>query len=95
MCPRKGVGLDRELIIPALLAAALLLIGLNGLFTPYPRNWLKLRWGLGAGMPWSWKIRVPKILGAILLAGGIVILVDLCIHCIAPPDDGATVAAME
>jgi hypothetical protein len=73
-------------ILAILLAAVLLVVGLNGLFTPYPRNWLKLRWRLGDGMPWAWKIRVPKILGAILIAGALTILLDVGLDLVAPAD---------
>lgn len=81
--------MDLNLLKPLALATALLVVGLNGVFTPYPRNWLKLRWGLGDDMPWKWKIRLPKLAGGLLLAGAAIILIDVCVHCLAPTDGGS------
>lgn len=85
--------MDLNLLKPLALATALLVVGLNGVFTPYPRNWLKLRWGLGDGMPWNWKTRVPKIVGGLLLVGAAIILTDVCIHCLASSDSGTVIAS--
>ncbi len=86
--------MDLNLLKPLALATALLVVGLNGVFTPYPRNWLKLRWGLGDDMPWSWKTRLPKIVGGLLLVGAAIILTDVCIHCLQSPG-GETLAVSE
>lgn len=83
-CFSQGASMDLNLLKPLALATALLVVGINGVFAPYPRNFLKLRWGLGDGMPWDWKVRIPKIAGCLLLLGALVILVDVCINCFGP-----------
>ncbi|MBL0922168.1 MAG: hypothetical protein IBJ10_08585 [Phycisphaerales bacterium] len=72
--------MDLNLLKPLALATALLVVGIQGLFTPYPRNWLKLRWGLGEDVPLDWKVRIPKIAGCLMLIGSLAILVDVCLH---------------
>jgi len=66
-----------DLLRPLALSIPLLVAGVHALCTPYPRNWFRLRGQLDSDVPIRVRVRLPKVFGAIFLAGAAFIVLDV------------------
>lgn len=67
-------------IVCLIVAVSLIGIGVHAVFAQYHANLLRLRWAWAmTSMPAEVRVYMPRILGAIFLAGGLYLLVDTLI----------------
>lgn len=64
-------------IVCLVVSALLIALGVHALFAAYHANLFRLRWSWAMNaIPADMRVRIPKIIGVIFLAGGLFLLVD-------------------